>query len=108
MMLPYERGNDRGELLRRDNNSIRTTRAIEKSSRSWPEISMILWLWGRVSNPPPHKPLVVKFVYANFAVTSIESFPSPSNAQSLASRPSADGDPARVTLPLVSYTERRF
>ena len=71
-----------------------------------PKISMILWLLG--GQPPPHKPLVVKFVYANFAVTSIESLPSPSNAQSLASRPSADGDPARVTLPLVSYTERRF
>ena len=78
---------------------------FEKLARNF---SMILWLWERVSNPPPHKPLVVKFVYANFAVTSIESLPSPSNAQSLASWPSADGDPARVTLPLVSYTERRF
>jgi hypothetical protein len=41
-------------------------------------------------------------VYANFAVASIDSLPSPSSAQSDAPLPSADGTPAKLNLPPLS------
>ena len=42
------------------------------------------------------------FVYANFAVAIIASFPALSIAQSFASRPSLDGAPAMGNLPPLS------